>query len=175
MIVCFAFPLRVFAAGEKRDFHLDQGGPIRIVSDRLEAFQDEKKVIFSGHAIATHGERVIKADIISLFYHKEAAQGKPSGSGTLYASGDLERIVATGNVRITERDRVVTGNEAVFLQDAQKIIMTGNAVLQEGKNIIRGERVLVYLEENRGVVESEGSKRVTAIFYPKEQSKVQAK
>jgi lipopolysaccharide export system protein LptA len=46
--------------------------------------------------------------------------------------------------------------------------VTGNAVLREGANVIRGDRVVVFLEENRGVVYSGKNKRVTATVYPGE-------
>jgi lipopolysaccharide export system protein LptA len=78
---------------------------------------------------------------------------------------------AKGRVTITEGDRVVTGDDAVFEQDAQKITMTGSAVLREGDNIIQGDRIVVFLNENRGVVESAESRRVTATIYPGETKK----
>ncbi len=66
----------------------------------------------------------------------------------------MERVEATGHVTITEGERIVTGEAAVFDQDAQKITMTGDAVMREGANVIRGDRIVVFLNENRGVVES---------------------
>ncbi|MGD0274906.1 MAG: LptA/OstA family protein [Syntrophales bacterium] len=177
LIFCAAFffsPLRSFAAGEGQGVRLEKSGPIQIVSDRLEAFQDEKKVVFSGHTVATQTDKVIKADKITLFYRKDSKESTPrktAESSNVYSSGELERIEATGNVIITQGVRIVTGDEAVFFQDAQKIVMTGNAMLKEDKNIIRGERVLVYLNENRGVVESGGKKQVTATIYPKDEVK----
>ena len=75
---------------------------------------------------------------------------------------------AKGHVTITEGERVVTGDEAVFEQDIQKITMTGDAVLREGANIVRGDRIVVFLDENRGVVESVENRRVTATIYPGE-------
>jgi lipopolysaccharide export system protein LptA len=43
--------------------------------------------------------------------------------------------------------------------------------LREGTNVVRGDRVVVVLDENRGVVESLENRRVTAIIYPKEEEK----
>ena len=63
------------------------------------------------------------------------------------------------------------GDEAVYYRDSNKIVMTGNAVLNEGKNFIKGDRVIVYLNENRGVVESNTQKQVKAIIYPQERKK----
>jgi lipopolysaccharide export system protein LptA len=84
------------------------------------------------------------------------------------AVGDLERLEAQGHVTITEPNRIVTGDHAVFYYDLQKIVMTGNAVMSEGKNIIRGGKIIVLLDEDRGIVEGSESKRVTATIYPDE-------
>ena len=83
-------------------------------------------------------------------------------------NGDLDRIEAKGNVRITQGERIVTGNEAIYLQDAQQIIIKGNAVLSEGKNVIKGKQVVVFLNENRGVVEGNTGERVNATIFPSE-------
>jgi lipopolysaccharide export system protein LptA len=48
--------------------------------------------------------------------------------------------------------------------------MTGNATLRDGKNTIKGDKVIVFVNEDRGVVESKDKKRVKAIIYPQEKS-----
>jgi lipopolysaccharide export system protein LptA len=139
--------------------------PIQIVSDRLEVFNDKRMVVFSGNAVATQGERTIRSERLILYY-KEKTDGpsKPGAEGMK----DLERVEAKGGVTITEGERIVTGEEAIFEQATQIITVTGNPVLREGENVIRGNRVIVFLEENRGVVESAKNKRVTATVYPSE-------
>jgi lipopolysaccharide export system protein LptA len=47
--------------------------------------------------------------------------------------------------------------------------MSGNAIMQEGANVIRGQKIVVFLNENRGVVEAAENKRVTATIYPTDQ------
>jgi lipopolysaccharide export system protein LptA len=139
--------------------------PIQIVSDRMEAFHDKRMVVFTGNAVATQGERTVRAERLTLFYKpKPDGQSRPGTGGT----EDIERIEAKQNVRITEGERVVTGDEALFDQQTQQMTVTGNAVLREGANVIRGDRVVVFLEENRGVVYSGKNNRVTATVYPGE-------
>ena len=142
--------------------------PIEIVSNRLDAYSENRLVVFSGNAVATQGTRVIRADRLLLYYRKNPEDPKIVESKAFSRKGDLERIEAQGHVVVSEGERTVTGSEAVFYQDTQKIVMTGNAVMREGDNIIRGETIVVFLNENRGVVESTGGKRVTAIIYPRE-------
>jgi len=155
------------ADGRERIASLKGGGPIEIVSDRLDAYHREKLVVFSGNVVATQKNRVIQADRVLVYYKKNdkkvAAQSRRGET-----SDDLDRIEARGNVRVTQGEKIVTGDKAVFFNDEQKIIMTGNPVMREGSNVIKGDRIVVLLDENRGVVESSREKRVTATIYPEE-------
>jgi lipopolysaccharide export system protein LptA len=154
-------------AGAKQRTPIDREQPIQIVSDRLEAYHEKRMVVFTGNAVATQGQRTIRSDRLTLYYKedkKTAGRSKAETEGP----GNLDKVEAKGHVTITEGDRIVTGEEAVFDQEAQKITMTGNAVMQEGANIIRGDRIIVFLYENRGVVDSAENKRVTATIYPGE-------
>jgi lipopolysaccharide export system protein LptA len=141
---------------------------IEISADRLEALEDKNVVIFSGSAVASQGERVIKAEKILLYYKKEKQEPAREGMQHIGKVGDLERIEAQGHVVITQGDRMVTGNKAVYYQETQKIIMTGDAVLKQGSSIVRGDKVQVFLNENRGLVEAGENKRVKATIFPTE-------
>lgn len=151
----------------KAKSQVERDQPIHIASDRLEAYNEKRMVVFSGNAVATQGGRTIRSDVLTLYY-KENKSATPSTSEA-GGPGDVERVEAKGRVTISEGDRIVTGDHAVFDQDAQKITMMGNAVMREGANIIRGDKILVFLGENRGVVEGTASSRVTATIYPGDQ------
>lgn len=144
---------------------IDRESPIEIVSDRLDAYNDKRIVVFSGNAVATQDGLTIRSDRLTLHY-KDQQKPASRSSGESGAAGNLERVEAKGHVIITQGERVVTGDEAVFEQDSQKITMTGSATMSEGANIIRGDRIIVFLNENRGVVESAENKRVSATIYP---------
>jgi lipopolysaccharide export system protein LptA len=176
LILCLSLmlPMLLCAGGagavERRGSRLlDENQPIQIVSDRLDAFSEKKLVVFSGNAVATQGGRIIKADRLFLYYRNRSQdKSVAEAAAKLGQTGDLDRVEAKGRVTITEGIRTVTGSDAIYYQDTQKIIMTGNAVMREGENIIRGDKIVVLLNENRGIVESETNKRVTATIYPKD-------
>lgn len=142
--------------------------PIEISADRLEAYDAKKVVLFSGNAVATQGDRIIKAEKIFLYYKKEKQDPSRAGLRDIGKTGDLEKIEAKGHVSVSQGDRIVTGEQAVYYQDSQKIVMTGSAVMQQGNNIVRGDKIEVFLNENRGVVEAAENKRVKATIYPVE-------
>jgi lipopolysaccharide export system protein LptA len=152
----------------KEKIKLSKDEPIQIVSDRLDAYNEKKLVIFSGNAIATKGDITIKADRLLLYYKKDPRVPEKAGAQSIGNTGDLERIEAKGHVTITQGERIVTGDDAVFYQDTQKIIINGNAVMKEGRNIIHGDRIVVYLNEDRGVVEGLEKNRVNATIYPED-------
>lgn len=156
--------------GQDNRSQLMKGGenkPIDIVSDRLDAYRDKDLVQFSGNVVATQGERVIQSDTLSLYFKKKTG-GAGATAGDAAKAGDIDRIVAKGNVRITENERIVTGEQAVFHSDEQRIVVTGNPVMREGNNVITGDRVVVLLNENRGIVEGTTGKRVKATIHPDE-------
>ncbi|MBN1663514.1 MAG: hypothetical protein JW943_07940 [Deltaproteobacteria bacterium] len=141
--------------------------PIDVVADRLDAYHDERRVVFSGDAVARQGDKTIQADSIIVYYKKNQGSSDQIGSKKLEKTGDLDKIEARGHVAVIQGDRTVTGDNALFYNDAQKITMTGNAVMREGSNVVRGDTIVVFLNENRGIVESAENKRVTATIYPK--------
>jgi len=172
VLTTILYPPRDARCETKQKPGIEKDQPIQIVSDRLDAYNEKRMVVFSGNAVATQGARTIRAERLTLYYRDDQKKtGRSSVGGGGEGTGNLERMEAKGHVTITEGERVVTGDEAVFEQDAQKITMTGSAVLREGDNIIQGDRIVVFLNENRGVVEGAGSRRVTATIYPGETKK----
>jgi lipopolysaccharide export system protein LptA len=84
---------------------------------------------------------------------------------------DLERaqlreVVAEGSVVITQGGRRASGDRGVFDQTSRQIVLLGNPVLRDGPNEVQGDRLTVYLDEGRSVIEASKKKRVSAILYP---------
>ena len=157
-------------AGVGQKNPLRKNEPIQIVSDKMEAFQASRMVVFSGNAVAQQVDVRIQADRLSIYYKDS---GDPKGKKVdpnMEQAGDLEKIVASGHVVITQKDVLATGNEAVYYQDTAQFVLTGNPVLQQEKSVIKGCRVIIQVDENRGKVEQcadENSGRVTAIIHPR--------
>lgn len=150
---------------------LRKAEPIEIISDKMEAFQEKKMIVFSGNAVAQQGDIKLKTDHLSIYYKQPKDKKEKIGKQEVEVAGDLDKIELKGHVIITQKDLSATGNEAVYYQDSAKFVMTGNPVLQQGKNVIKGCKVIIYTSENRGEVQrcdAENSGRVTAIINPKD-------
>lgn len=144
--------------------------PIQITAGRMEALKNRKLIVFSDHATVIQGSSVLKADKLFLHYRQQPKTGKTQKADS-HQTGDLEKIEARGNVSVVMGTRKATADEAVYLQAENKIIMTGNAALKEGKSSIKGERVMILLDEDKGVVEGGERMRVKAVIYPQEHSR----
>ncbi|MBW2559888.1 MAG: hypothetical protein JRE40_03415 [Deltaproteobacteria bacterium] len=173
MILFLAVPGGVCGAESSSSIKTDSKSPIQITSDRLEAYDDKALVIFSGNVVATQDDAVLHGDKLYLYYDKKS-DDKKSGHkkgppGVTMNTGKIKRIELRGNVNMKKGERTVTGEKAVFHNASQTVVVTGNTVMREGDNVITGDKVTVFLNENRGIVESSGKKkRVTATIYPKE-------
>jgi lipopolysaccharide export system protein LptA len=143
----------------------DGSEPLTVTADSLEYNYGTNVVVYTGEVVATQGAVRLRSDHLSVTFerHEDA-----TGAG---ADGDLglqrlQDIVAVGRVRIEHGPRWATGEKAVFDQRRRTLVLTGDPVLHEGANEVAGERVVVYLDEDRSVVEG-GRRRVKAVLYPK--------
>jgi len=129
--------------------------PLRVTSQQLEADHKNGVITFIGNVIARQGEMIIHADQAQVFYLK-----KDEGN-------EIKEIVAIGNVKFQEGDRVATGQKAIFYNDQQKVILTGQPKVWQGKDMVSGDKITVFLNEDKSIVEGGPGQRVEVILYPK--------
>jgi lipopolysaccharide export system protein LptA len=136
--------------------------PIVIDADRMEAFKKDGLVVFSGNVIAKQENSVQTADRMEVY---------------LDDKGDrITRTVSTGNVRIITRDcRSGTAKRAEYYDAEQRVVLIGNARVWRDDNVVTGERITIYLAEDRSLVEGGQQERVKAVFYPKSQDQAAAR
>jgi len=152
-------------------------GDVTLTSDRLAITYDRQAVQQSPGAGATPRPRgnVVNASAAGAVTAGSAATSAavtpvaPSAGVTPAPLGGgadkIKEVIAEGHVHIQRGDRIAEGRRAVFDQAKQTITLTDNAVLHEGQNQVAGDRIIVYLQEQRSVVESGSNSRVSAVFY----------
>jgi lipopolysaccharide export system protein LptA len=88
----------------------------------------------------------------------------------------IARTVSTGNVRIITRDcRTGTAQRAEYYDAEQRVVLIGNARVWRDDNVVTGERITIFLAEDRSVVEGGQQERVKAVFYPRGQGETAAR
>ena len=113
----------------------DTSQPIDITSDRVETYSKENLIIFRGNVIARQKDVVIYADSIE-------AVTVGDGKG-------IERVVASGNVKVQQGLRVANCQKAVFYNLERKIFLTGEPKVWEGENMISGDEIVFDIAQNR--------------------------
>jgi lipopolysaccharide export system protein LptA len=147
--------------GGERGFSLPGSrarGPIHIDADVLEFDARQEIATFRGSVVTTQDDVVMRSALLRVTF--------ASGGGEEGRSLErLSTVVAEGDVEIQQGDRVARGARAEFNDAERTVVLTGGAVLHDGPSEVRGDRVVVYLDEERSVVEGRNT-RVKAILVP---------
>lgn len=138
-------------------------GPVTVTAKTLEYDYRKNVVVYRGDVRASQGSLEMRSDVLTV--RLVAAPGEGDGARGV----TLQEVVATGDVRIDQGSRWATGGRAVFDQAKRILMLSEEPVLHDGPNEIAGDRVLVYLDEDRSVVEG-GTGRVKAVLFPDESS-----
>jgi lipopolysaccharide export system protein LptA len=181
-----AFALALIAAGNAgaqstvqgvpnamQGFSQNRDQPIQIEAAALEMRDKKKEATFSGNVKVVQGDTTMTSKTLVVFYESgsaaaatpppassKAAKSAPIQSATPGPGGasSIRRLEAKGNVVVTQKDQVVTGETAVFDTKANLITMLGGVVLTQCKNVLRGDRLLVDMTTGVSRVESDGGK-----------------
>jgi lipopolysaccharide export system protein LptA len=127
-------------------------GPVTVDADSLESMQKEGLSVFKGKVVARQNNSVQYADRMEVYTDAKTDR--------------IERVVSTGNVRIITRDcRMGTALRAEYYDGEQRFVLIGNARVWRDADVVTGERITIYLAEDRSLVEGGKQERVKAIFY----------
>ena len=163
-------------------FSQNRDQPIQIEAASLEMRDKKKEATFAGNVKVIQGDTTMTSKSLVVFYdsnstpapapaaNAKGANAKAAKSAPMQAaspgpggSSSIRRLEAKGNVVVTQKDQVVTGETAVFDTKANMITMLGGIVLTQGKNVLRGDRLMVDMATGVSRVESD-SGRVQGLF-----------
>src|SRR5690348_220582 len=154
-------------------FSQNRDQPIQIEAATLEMRDKKKEATFSGNVKVVQGDTTMTSRTLVVYYESgksanarsdapakttmAAATPGPSGASS------IKRLEAKGNVVVTQKDQVVTGETAVFDTKTNLVTMLGGVVLTQGKNVLRGDRLIVDMTTGVSRVESNNG-RVQGLF-----------
>jgi lipopolysaccharide export system protein LptA len=167
-------------------FSQNRDQPIQIEAAALEMRDKKKEATFSGNVKVVQGDTTMTSKTLVVFYDSNSAPAAPAGAPAANAkapaksapvqsapiqsatpgpggSSAIRRLEARGNVVVTQKDQVVTGETAVFDTKTNLVTMLGGVILTQGKNVLRGDRLMVDMTTGVSRVESD-SGRVQGLF-----------
>ena len=154
-------------------FSQNRDQPIQIEAASLEMRDKKKEATFSGNVKVVQGDTTMTSKIargvLRFQDPRRPPRRRPPREGTETApmqaatpgpggSSSIRRLEAKGNVVVTQKDQVVTGETAIFDTKANLITMAGGVVLTQCKNVLRGDRLLVDMTTGVSRVESDSGK-----------------
>jgi len=159
-------------------FSQNRDQPIQIEAASLEMIDKKKEATFSGNVKVVQGDTTMTSKKLVVFYDSSQSAGaapqpgqkaaaKPAGAQAAPmqsatpgpgGSSSIRRLEARGNVVVTQKDQIVTGETAVFETKTNLITMLGSVVLTQCKNVLRGDRLMVDMTTGVSRVESDSGK-----------------
>ena len=165
-------------------FSQNRDQPIQIEAASLEMHDKKKEATFSGNVKVVQGDTTMTSKTLVVFYESsgggttgtgnaapaaqpanakavvKAAPGAPMQAAAPGPGGasSIKRLEARGNVVVTQKDQVVTGETAIFDTKTNLITMVGGVVLTQCKNVLRGDRLFVDMTTGVSRVESDSGK-----------------
>ncbi len=144
----------------------DAKAPITVDAEKLEYFDRDQKLVYTGNVFVQQGDSNMRASIMTVFLTKDEGMAAAQQAVQTDSSGRIRRIEAKGPVTVTQRDQVGTGDNGVFDKIDNKVYLFGNVVLSQGTNVTKGDgdSKLVY-DLDTGYAQVIGG-RVNSIFTP---------
>ncbi len=127
--------------------------PITIHSERMEVLENQKVVVFTGRVVAQKKDLTLYSDRLIVYY--QSHQGHRQ----------VVKMIALGHVKILKDHWIAHSGKAVYFKREEKIVLEDNPRVWHGQNVVRGDRITLYLNEDRSVVEAAPGHKTEAVVF----------
>jgi lipopolysaccharide export system protein LptA len=116
--------------------------PLVITSNRMHAEKLGDKVIFTEKVTLKKEGMTLSSDVMTVYYDT--------------GSKDIKTVEAHGNVVVRKDGRVALSNDAMYSRSGGTIVLTGGASIVENENRIGGEKITLFMADDRSIIEGRG-------------------
>ncbi|HVZ99335.1 MAG TPA: LptA/OstA family protein [Caulobacterales bacterium] len=142
----------------------ESGGPVSYSADNLEYFDGDRRLVLTGDVDVVQGDARLRADRLTLYF-KQAPPEQAQAQGGLGA-GDIERMVADGEVYYVRPTQSARGNHAVYETASDSVTFSGNVVVASDANVVRGDTLVLHIGSKQTVIRPGAGQRVRGVFVP---------
>jgi lipopolysaccharide export system protein LptA len=174
-------PLGMASLSESADAALPRGGVDHAVSTTITAKKmtvknQDSQAVFEGTVVLTRGSLIVYSDrMVVMFREQDQAssenqKGHQAVKGGAHSKGpdampavsnrSVNRIEATGRVKIEKDSGTATCEKAVYYHEGDKIVLTGDPVAWDKGTRVSGKQITMFLAEDRSVVEGGSHVRI---------------
>ena len=140
--------------------------PLNIDAGKLDFFEKEQKLIYSGSVIVTNGPSTLKASRLIIFL-----DGKGGDQPAATTNDRVKHIDAEGPVTLVSKDQIGTGDRGSYDKAENKVYLIGNVTLTQAENIVKGDKLVYDVTTGMATVQGGAAQggRVRSTFTPKNQ------
>lgn len=132
--------------------------PIDIDAGKLDFFDKEQRLVYSGGVVVVNGPSTLKASRLVIFLDKAQAGAETNGG-----SDRVRHIDADGPVTLVSKDQIGVGDRASYDRGENKVYLTGNVTLSQGDNVAKGDKLVYDVSSGQASILGD---RVRSIFTP---------
>lgn len=137
--------------------------PITIKANQLAADNKGRTAVFTGKVVAKQGDITMFSDKLTVYYGEKMSDVEKSSK--------VDKIVADGNVRIVQTNRVGIAAHAVYDSKEGKITLTGgNPRVTQGEDSTTGKIITYLIDDERSIVTGEVGAPVVTVIHPKDKN-----
>ncbi len=128
-----------------------------ITSNTMTASSQENKVIFRENVKMVQEGLVVHSDIMIVYFKEKSAQAS-SPVGQLPSENskkEIRVIEAKGHVKIAKGESRAICTRALYDKQEERIILLGSPVVWEAGTRVSGQKITMFLKENRSIVEGD--------------------
>jgi lipopolysaccharide export system protein LptA len=129
--------------------------PISISSTRLTYTDDQRRAEFEGGVSARGADMTVTADHVDAFL----APRNQNNANRMKGQGQLDRLVAEGNVIVQEPGRKAVGNQLTYTVADDKLVLSGGSpsIFDAERGKTRGDSLTFFTRDDRVLVEGKDS------------------
>lgn len=167
LLAAGALFLAAFAATPAHAQLSEGGGPVSYSANNLEYFDSERRLVLQGDVDIVQNDARLRADRITLYF--SGTSGGPAAGGQQgLGSGDIERMIAEGEVFYIRPSQDARGDRAVYDVRQDSVTFSGNVIVMSQENVIRGETLVLHISSRQTVIRPQAGQRVRGVFVPSE-------
>lgn len=149
--------------------------PVTITSSKLQYTDHERQIHFDGGVLAKGSDLTLTANRMDVFLEAQAPKlaaqtPQPDGQNTakdkdIASPGKIKRIVASGNVLVTQPGRQANGGELTYIAAEDKFVLSGNSpsIFDAEHGKITGVSLTFFRHDDRVLIE--GSTQFPAVTH----------
>ena len=141
---------------------LQSDAPLRIASDRMEANQKDRTILFEGNVVVQQDDLTITGRQLRVY----TAEGQTDAAAPSAMVDKIDRIEVEGNVKISQKDKVAVADRAIYYHAEQKIVLSGHPSVSQGEDTIQGRLITLLIAQGKSIVEGGAETPVQAVLHP---------